>query len=85
VSTDLGGPPTPGWNEYKLLVLDQLTRVCTQVQDLERKMDAFRADDIANVKVEIALLKQKAGIWGAIAGLVPSALAALIWWLTHGK
>jgi len=77
------GAPVPGWNEYKLLVLDQIERVSRQVAELERKMDAMRADDIASVKVEIALLKQKAGLWGAIAGIVPSALAALIWYLSH--
>lgn len=78
-----GGLPAPGWNEYKLLVLDQLTRVSNQVLDLERKMDSFRADDIANVKVEIALLKQKAGLWGAVAGLIPGAIAALIVRMSH--
>jgi hypothetical protein len=76
------GPPVPGWNEYKLLVLDQLERVSRQVGDLERKMDAFRADDIANVKVDIALLKQRAAAYGAIAGLIPSLIAAGIWWLS---
>lgn len=75
----------PGWNEYKLLVLDKLEVVCGQIKELERKVDAFRSDDIASVKVDIALLKQKAGLWGAIAGLVPSAIAAIVWWLTHGK
>ena len=77
------GVPAPGWNEYKLLVLDQIERLSRQVTELERKVDAFRADDIASVKVDIALLKQKAGLWGAVAGLIPSALAALIWWLSH--
>lgn len=72
----------PGWNEYKLLVLDQLEGLKGQVRSLEAKVDGFRADDIANVKVEIALLKQKAGIWGAIAGLVPGAIAALVWYLS---
>lgn len=72
----------PGWNEYKLLVLDQLEGLKAQVRSLEAKVDGFRADDIANVKVEIALLKQKAGLWGAIAGLVPGALAALVWYMT---
>lgn len=75
------GPPVPGWNEYKLLVLDQLERVSRQVGELERKVDAFRADDIASVKVDIALLKQKAAGYGAIAGLIPSLIAAGIWWL----
>lgn len=73
----------PGWNEYKLLVLDQLEGLKSQVRSLENKVDAFRADDIANVKVEIALLKQKAGLWGAIAGFVPGALAALVWYLSR--
>lgn len=72
----------PGWNEYKLLVLDQLEGLKAQVRALEAKMDAFRADDIANVKVEIALLKLKAGVWGAVSGMIPTALAALIWWLS---
>lgn len=75
-------PPVPGWNEYKLLVLDQLERMSRQVSDLERKVDAFRADDIAAVKVEIALLKQKASLWGAVGGLIPSAIAALIWYMS---
>lgn len=76
-----GGDVAPGWSEYKLLVLDQLEGLKAQVRQLESKMDSFRADDIANVKVEIALLKQKAAVWGAISGLIPSALAALIWYL----
>lgn len=73
----------PQWSEYKLLVLDHIERLSAQVRNLETKMDAFRADDIANVKVEIALLKLKAGLWGGISGLVPSALAALIWYLSR--
>jgi hypothetical protein len=76
------GVSAPGWNEYKLLVLDQLEGLKNQVRDLEKKMDTFRADDIATVKVEIALLKQKAAAWGAISGLIPSALAAAIWWFS---
>lgn len=75
----------PGWGEYKLLVLDQLEKLTNRIASLESKVDVFRADDMAGVKVEIALLKQKAGLWGAIAGLVPSALAALIWYLSHGR
>lgn len=79
----MSDPLAPGWNEYKLLVLDQLEGLKRQVLSLEAKVDGFRADDIANVKVEIALLKQRAGMWGAIAGLVPGALAALVWYLSR--
>lgn len=77
-----GGDVAPGWSEYKLLVLDQLEGLKSQVRQLESKVDSFRADDIANVKVEIALLKQKAAVWGAVSGLVPSAIAALIWYIS---
>lgn len=80
--TALDSSSAPGWNEYKLLVLDQLEGLRASVQGLERKVDAFRADDIATVKVEIALLKQKAGLWGATAGLIPGAIAALVWWIS---
>lgn len=72
----------PGWNEYKLLVLEQIERLSKQVTNLEAKVDGFRADDMGNVKVEIALLKQKAGLWGAIAGMIPAAIAALVWYVS---
>jgi hypothetical protein len=78
--SDLGG--APGWSEYKLLVLDHIERLSTQVRSLEGKMDAFRADDISNLKVEIALLKLKAGVWGAVSGAVPAAIGTLIWWMS---
>jgi hypothetical protein len=72
----------PGWNEYKLLVLDQLEGLKRTVENLERKLDAFRADDIATVKVEVALLKQKASIYGLAAGAVPGLVAAAVWYLS---
>ena len=53
-----------------MLVLEKLERLPA----LEQEIGAMR--------VEIALLKQKAGLWGAVAGLIPGALAALVWYLS---
>lgn len=69
-----------GWGEYKKLILKELERLEAAVNELNRKIDAFRADDMATLKVEIALLKLKAGVWGAVAGAVPVS-AMVLWYL----
>lgn len=79
------GGMAPGWNEYKLLVLEQIQALGQRQVSVETKLDTFRQDDIQSLRVEVALLKQKASLYGAIAGLIPSAIAALIWWLSQGK
>ena len=60
-----------GWPEYKIAVLKQLeflTTTVTKIDDTVNKIDKETA-------VEIALLKQKAGIWGGIVGLVVTLIA----------
>lgn len=79
-----GGDVAPGWSEYKLLVLDHIERLSRQLSIVETKLDTFRADDIATLKTEVALLKLRAGLWGAISGAVPGAIAALIWYMSKG-
>jgi len=69
-----------GWGEYRRLILQELERLARQVQELNIKIDNFRASDIADIKVEIAMLKVKAGVWGAIGAAIP-VLAAALWWL----
>lgn len=59
-----------GWTEWRALVL--------------RKLDAHREDlrdlrkDLAICRTDIAGLKIKSGVWGAMAGLIP-VVAALLW------
>ena len=59
-----------GWNEYEKLVLAELKRL----GDGQDKMIV----DVGKNRVEIATLKVKAGIWGAIAGLVPGSAALIV-------
>jgi hypothetical protein len=73
-----------GWSQYRLLVIEALER-------LERQIDALRADLAATRKeigesrrenaVDIATLKAKSSVWGALGGALVSSLAALAWQL----
>lgn len=65
-----------GWNSYQRLVLDKL-------QGLDSDVKHIRVKDIPGLQVEIAALKVKAGIWGAVAGLIPAALAIMYMWIHY--
>ena len=56
-----------GWNEYSKLVLAELVRADARLTAIEV--------GISNVRIDIARLQVKSGMWGAIAGLIPSAIA----------
>ena len=62
------------WSEYQKLVLDKLDRQDRRLGCLEGK--------VGDVAVEIAMLKVKAGVWGAIGGILavmgPLAVALII-------
>jgi hypothetical protein len=68
-----------GWGEYRKLILAEIERLSAAVNDVNRKLDAFRADDISGLKVDLAMLKVKAGVWGALGGLLSAIGAALIY------
>jgi len=61
-----------GWNEWAKHVLAELDRlnIC-----MEKTLEAQN-----QVRIEVARLQIKAGVWGALAGMIP-ATAALIFWL----
>ncbi len=59
-----------GWDEYRRLVVDTLERLERKTEDLKKSVD------VANIN--IAMLKVKAGVWGALSGLMTAAAAVLI-------
>jgi hypothetical protein len=82
------------WFEYRRLVLNELERLTDSQNVMSGKLDTLRIEfqtriglireeDIGKMRIEIAMLKVKAGTWGAIAGLIPGALAALWMLLKH--
>lgn len=53
-----------------------------QIRELDKKLDNLLQEAIPGLRVEIAMLKVKSGLWGAVAGFLPVALMLLIQFLT---
>lgn len=58
------------WSEYQKLVMTELKRLTKECKQL--------ADALAKMHVEIAVIKVRAGFFGALAGSVPSLVAVLV-------
>lgn len=65
--------PTDGWAEYQRLVLAELERHGAQLTALETKLN----ERLGEIRVEIATLKVKAGVWGALSGMIPVILGTI--------
>ena len=70
-----------GWNEYRKLVLSQLIDLNKSVEKLNDRFDTYLSKDISNVKMEIATLKVKAGLWGLLGASIPSSVAIIVHFL----
>lgn len=66
----MADPRAGDWVEYQRLVLAELERHSLSLTDI--------AKDVSNVKTEIALLKLKSGLWGAVAGMIPVLVVILV-------
>jgi hypothetical protein len=66
-------PEIEGWLEYRKLILSELERVSRELRDLNQK--------VSDIHTEIAMLKVKSGLWGALAGAIP----ALVLWALSRK
>lgn len=73
------------FGEYRRLILGELERLSDAMHACNAKIDALRADDISSMKVEIAMLKVKAGMVGALAGSLGGAVIAAIVGKLMGK
>lgn len=58
---------SPDTNDLVIWRLDDLAKGLERVED---KVDGLLID--------VAMLKVKAGVWGAVAGLIPAGVAAVI-------
>jgi|6_EtaG_2_1085325.scaffolds.fasta_scaffold53135_3 hypothetical protein len=57
----------PSWERDQKLVLHEMGRLSTLIELLRT--------DVGDLKVEIAMLKIKSGLWGLTAGTVPVIIA----------
>lgn len=64
------------WTNYQRLVLSELERHDEHLQQI--------AKHLTDVKLEIAMLKVKSGVWGALAGLIPVIVLVVVEILRRG-
>ena len=64
-------PETEGWDAWGKHVLAELDRLA--------KGQASMQTTLSVIQVSVAKLKIKAGVWGAVAGMVPVAVLVILW------
>jgi hypothetical protein len=67
-------PDENSWNQWSRHVLAELERLDVGMKELNKTLTA--------IQVEIATLKVKSGVWGALGASVPILVATVIWLLT---
>lgn len=69
------------WSKHQMLVLSELKRISDYVEKLNEKIDRNAADvtvKFHELHLDLAMLKLKASMWGAAAGVLATALVNLI-------
>lgn len=66
------------WFQYRRLILSELTRIGNAVAEVDAKIERLRSDEISKLKVDVAMLQVKAGMWGALSGLGVALAAYLL-------
>jgi len=62
-----------GWDEWRNLVLRDLKTLSQKIEDLRREQ--------GSILQQLAELKVKSGVWGAVGACVPIALLLVVQWL----
>ncbi len=60
-----------GWIEYRRQVLAELERLADATVRAEVRL--------AHIEADLSTLKVKSGIWGAVAGIIPPAIMAILY------
>lgn len=71
-------PDDGDWGTYRRLIVQQLDDINVSIGRINDKIERFRAEDISQIKTELALLKMQATILGSVAGIVSSGVVAFI-------
>lgn len=77
--------PVSTWRHDRNMLLKSVEETKDAVAVLAEEMKEVRQIDMPNLRIEIAKLNIKAGIWGAIGGAIPIAVGILLGWLKGGK
>ena len=63
--------------EFKDRVLGELTRIGDEVQHLDLKFDKLKDNELMTIRIELASLKVKSGVWGLVGGILGILLIIL--------
>ena len=66
------------WGEYRRVILQELQRLHDGIADVKGQIALLHTSEIATIKAEIAVLKVKAVMWGAVASILFSAAVTFI-------
>lgn len=75
-----------GWIVNRKLVAAELERIGRDVHALRDTLNDIRGTDLADIRIDIALLKLKSSLWGAVLGGVSGTLvtgAAILLRMIH--
>jgi len=61
---------TDGWSSWARRVLGDIEKL--------QKAQEYTQEQLMDIRVELATLKAKAGIWGAIGGVIFSAFVSIL-------
>ncbi len=73
--------PLSGWDQYRLLVIDGLDRINREMKAINEKIDKNNGDhsrEIAELQVQVGMLKVQAAMWAALAAAVVSVVIGVI-------
>lgn len=59
-----------GWSQYQRLVLDKL-------EHIDQRLTALEEAQVL-VRIDVAKLNVKAGLWGGLAGFIPASLIVVV-------
>ena len=62
-------PTTNDWMEYRQYIVRKLEEQSAELTEIR--------DQVTLMRIDLAMLKVRAGAWGALAGAIPAAIALL--------
>jgi len=72
------------WEESRAVIQYQLTELKTGITNLSLQLTKNHAENqtmYTQMKVDIAMLQVKAGVWGIVGGAIPVLVLVIVSWL----
>lgn len=66
------------WKEHRLLIMSEIRSLREDVRDVKASMITVREVDLSRIRIDIAMLQVKSGLWGAGAGALIGLIPVLI-------